>query len=80
MAKIKKEEGPKKVTDIKTALADIKSRADARKKVVDQGQKNLNDARRTSKAKGRGQTGAGKLQGLASLTNTLGTQYYKKTN
>lgn len=85
----KKEEKPKvkssetvqsKVTDVGTALADIQKRADARKKLVDEGQKKLNDARRASKERGRTQTGSGKLQGLASLRNTLGTQYYKKTD
>lgn len=86
---IKKEESPKvktttkkiegTVTDIGTALADIQKRADARKKIVDEGQKKLNDARRTVKERGSTQTGSGKLQGLASLKNTLGTQYLKET-
>jgi hypothetical protein len=67
-----------KVTDVGTALADIQRRADARRKIVDQGQKKLNDARRVVKERGRTQTGSGKLQGLASLKNTLGTQYLKE--
>jgi hypothetical protein len=67
-----------KVTDVGTALADIQKRADARKKIVDEGQKKLNEARRASKDKGRTQTGSGKLQGLAGLKNTLGTQYLKE--
>ncbi len=72
-----KTEETKKVTNVGTALADIQKRADARKKLVDEGQKKLNDARRAVKEKGRTQTGSGKLQGLASLKNTLGRQYYK---
>jgi hypothetical protein len=68
-----------KVTDVGTALADIQKRADARKKIVDEGQKKLNDARRAVKERGSTQTGSGKLQGLASLKNTLGTQYLKET-
>lgn len=89
MKDIKKEESPKvnttakkvegTVTDVGTALADIQKRADARKKIVDEGQKKLNDARRIVKERGSIQTGSGKLQGLASLKNTLGTQYLKET-
>lgn len=83
MAKeVKKEEKTTtkiKVTDVGTALADIQRRADARKIIVDQAQKKLNDARRVVKERGRTQTGSGKLQGLASLKNTLGTQYLKET-
>jgi hypothetical protein len=68
-----------KVTDVGTALADIQKRSDARNKLVAANQKTLNDARRASKERGRTQTGSGKLQGLASLKNTLGTQYLKET-
>ena len=67
------------VTDIGTALADIQKRSDARQKMVDKGQKKLNDARRAADKAGPIQTGSGKLQGLASLKNTLGTQYLKET-
>lgn len=73
----KETEKSEKVIDIGTALADIQKRADARKKLLDQGQQKLNDARRNSKEKGTRQTGSGKLQGLSSLKNTLGRQYYK---
>ena len=67
-----------KVTDVASALSDIQKRADARKKISDEGQKKLNDARRARSGKGATQTGSGKLQGLASLRDTLGTQYQKK--
>jgi hypothetical protein len=38
------------------------------------------EARKTNTKEGKGtQTGADKLQGLASLKNTLGKQYYRPT-
>jgi len=78
LTKNKSSEDVSKVTDIGTALADIQKRSDARNKLVAAGQKKLNDARRVSKESGPTQTGSGKLQGLASLKNTLGTQYLKE--
>jgi hypothetical protein len=60
-------------------LVDIQKRSDARKKISDAGQKKLNDARRARSSKDSKQTGSGRLQGLASLSNTLGAQYSKKT-
>ncbi len=67
-----------KVTDVASALADIQKRSDARMKASNEGQKKLNDARRARSKKGANQTGSGRLQGLASLRNTLGTQYQSK--
>jgi hypothetical protein len=67
------------ITDVGSALSDIQKRADARKKLFDEGQSMLNESRRKARQKGATQTGSGKLQGLASLKNTLGMQYYKET-
>ena len=65
------------ITDLKSALDDIGRRSLDRQKSIDRSQAKLDAARvERSKEKPR-QTGGGKLQGLASLKNTLGMQYSK---
>jgi len=67
------------ITDIKTALADINKRASDRKEAIDKSNERLNSQRiARSKSEGSAQTGGSKLQGLASLHNTLGRQYMNK--
>ena len=64
---------PERVTDIKSALADINARAAARQKSVDESNSKLEDARiARSKAKRSIAGEGGRLFGLASFASTTG--------
>ena len=65
------------VTDLKSALDDIGRRSLDRQKSMDRSQAKLEAARVERSKEKPHQTGGGKLQGLASLKNTLGMQYSK---
>lgn len=67
------------VSDINTALADINARAAQRKAASDVSQAKLTSDRIARRKTQKGQSG-GTIQGLASLHNTLGRQYHKKTD
>ena len=68
-----------KDSPITTALADIEKRSAERNKTAQESNSRLVAARKKRREeKGTIQSGSGKLQGLASLSNTLGRQYYKK--
>jgi hypothetical protein len=58
--------------DIRTAFSDIQKRATARRNAIYESKKKT-----TKSKKETTQAGSGKLQGLATLKNTLGTQYLK---
>lgn len=77
MAIEKKEDTP--VSDINTALADINARAAQRKATSDASQVKLTSDRIARRKTQKKQTG-GTIQGLASLHNTLGRQYYKTSS
>ena len=62
------------VTDLKSAFADIEARSSARQKSIAESNAKLNAARAERNKEKTNQTGEGKLQGLASLKNTLGLQ------
>lgn len=64
-------------TDIARALAEVKKNEEARKKSRQEASMKLVAARK-ERRKTPTHTGSNKLQGLASLRNTLGRQYYKK--
>ena len=64
--------------DLKSALDDIGRRSLDRQKSMDRSQAKLEAARVERSKENPNQTGGGKLQGLASLKNTLGMQYAKK--
>lgn len=74
MAIEKKKDTP--VSDINTALADINARAAQRKAASEASQAKLTSDRIARRKTQKGQSG-GTIQGLASLKNTLGRQYYK---
>lgn len=60
-----------KITDVKTALADIEKRSQARIKARQEANKKFSDARE-ARSKSKKQTGEGRLYGLASFSNTTG--------
>jgi len=67
--------------NVKTVISDINKRSAERKLASDENQKKLNEARKErSRVKKTVAGVGGRLQGLASLRNTLGTQYYKKAD
>jgi len=67
--------------NVKTVMADINKRSAERKAAIDERQKKLDDARKERSRTKKAVAGVGgRLQGLASLKNTLGTQYYKKSD
>jgi len=79
MAATEKNQEPQKITDVRTAFIDIEKRSIARQKARKEASKKINDASKSRRdAAGTVQSGSGKLQGLSSLTNTLGTQYLKQ--
>ncbi len=61
-----------KPTDIRTAFSDIQKRAAARRNAIYESKKKTIKSKKET-----AQSGSGKLQGLATLKNTLGTQYLK---
>jgi hypothetical protein len=68
------------ITDVKSAIADIEKRSSERQAAIREAGIKSSASRAERSKKRTGQTGGGRLQGLASLTNTLGTQYVKKDN
>lgn len=68
-----------KDSPIATALADIEKRGAERRKAAQENNSRLVAARKKRREeKGTIQSGSDKLQGLASLRNTLGKQYYRQ--
>lgn len=71
--KLKTKEERKEISpDIRTALADISARSDARMKLI-------NTPKEKTLPKRRDSSSGSRIQGLASLRNTLGRQYYKSS-
>jgi hypothetical protein len=67
--------------NVNTVMADINKRSAERKAAIDERQKKLDNARKERSRTKRAVGGVGgRLQGLASLKNTLGTQYYKQSD
>lgn len=64
-------EANKPITDIKSALADINARSAARTKAI-------SDTDKPQRNKPKRDSSESRIQGLASLHNTLGRQYYKQ--
>lgn len=65
------------ITDIKSAITDINTRSAARMKAISDSQVKL-DSDNEERNKSRRSLGESRIQGLASLHNTLGRQYYKQ--
>lgn len=65
------------ISDVKSAIADIEKRSLARQKSIDESTSKRNAAR-IERSKNKTKQSGSKLQGLTSLSNTLGMQYTNK--